>query len=257
MPDSPEEFYGVILAAGAGKRMGGLTSDRPKALLDIGGKPLVSYTIGFLRNVGATHLLALGGFCCDKLQSAVSAIDPDIETICCDAFGPGGATLGNFHTLYQAREKIRGSMMVIVGDHIFRCDIADKIRRALGAHIAAVTDQDRVLGPDDMKVKTTADGRWLLCISKTLTEFERGYVGIIWCPERALGDYWSAGEEAIRRFGNAADVVHPLEILAERGVSVEIVDMSGSWWGEIDTPEDLDRVRKEVGERPNDYDYDA
>ncbi|MBU2651601.1 MAG: NTP transferase domain-containing protein, partial [Bacteroidetes bacterium] len=47
----------IILAAGLGTRLRPLTLDRPKALVEIDGIPMLELTIHRLRNAGFTHIV--------------------------------------------------------------------------------------------------------------------------------------------------------------------------------------------------------
>lgn len=51
------EFQAVILAAGRGSRMTDLTSDMPKCLLPVGGKPILCHTINVLERTGFQGIL--------------------------------------------------------------------------------------------------------------------------------------------------------------------------------------------------------
>jgi dTDP-glucose pyrophosphorylase len=52
----------VILAAGRGKRMGGLTLTMPKPMVEVSGKPVLSYIVEGLRDAGIQKLLIVVGY---------------------------------------------------------------------------------------------------------------------------------------------------------------------------------------------------
>jgi NDP-sugar pyrophosphorylase family protein len=47
----------MVLAAGLGTRLRPLTNDRPKALVDVGGRPLITYNLALLRTFGITEVV--------------------------------------------------------------------------------------------------------------------------------------------------------------------------------------------------------
>lgn len=51
------EFQPIILAAGRGSRMTELTSNTPKCLLPVGGKPILCHTINTLEKAGFKGVL--------------------------------------------------------------------------------------------------------------------------------------------------------------------------------------------------------
>jgi len=58
----------VIVAAGRGSRMGGVTSDRPKCLIEFGGRPLLDYQVGSLRTAGVEDICLVTGYKSDMLE---------------------------------------------------------------------------------------------------------------------------------------------------------------------------------------------
>jgi choline kinase len=57
----------VILAAGRGSRMGGLTDDRPKCLVELGGRPLIDWQVAALTQAGVGEIGIVRGYRGDRL----------------------------------------------------------------------------------------------------------------------------------------------------------------------------------------------
>jgi GTP:adenosylcobinamide-phosphate guanylyltransferase len=66
---------GILLAAGAGHRLG-----RPKALVDIGGQPLVTRGITLLRDGGAAPVIVVTGAAAIDLTGVVTVHNPHWQT---------------------------------------------------------------------------------------------------------------------------------------------------------------------------------
>jgi UDP-N-acetylglucosamine diphosphorylase / glucose-1-phosphate thymidylyltransferase / UDP-N-acetylgalactosamine diphosphorylase / glucosamine-1-phosphate N-acetyltransferase / galactosamine-1-phosphate N-acetyltransferase len=58
----------VLLAAGRGKRLGALTTDMPKPLLDVAGAPLISHVVDALAGAGLTHFIVVTGYLSDRIE---------------------------------------------------------------------------------------------------------------------------------------------------------------------------------------------
>ena len=59
----------MILAAGRGTRMLPLTVDRPKPLLDVGGKPLLEHHILNLRKAGFSQLVVNAAYLAGQIEA--------------------------------------------------------------------------------------------------------------------------------------------------------------------------------------------
>jgi len=82
----------MVLAAGLGTRLRPLTNDRPKALVDVGGRPLIAYNLELLRRFGITDVVinlhyhgaalrsALGNGASFGLRIEYSSEDPLLDT---------------------------------------------------------------------------------------------------------------------------------------------------------------------------------
>jgi UDP-N-acetylglucosamine diphosphorylase / glucose-1-phosphate thymidylyltransferase / UDP-N-acetylgalactosamine diphosphorylase / glucosamine-1-phosphate N-acetyltransferase / galactosamine-1-phosphate N-acetyltransferase len=58
----------VLLAAGRGTRMGGLTEELPKPMLEVRGKPVLQHIVEGLRDTGLTNLLVVVGWRADVVR---------------------------------------------------------------------------------------------------------------------------------------------------------------------------------------------
>ena len=58
----------VLLAAGRGKRLGALTADTPKVLIDIAGAPLISHVADALAGAGIAHFIVVIGYLSDQIE---------------------------------------------------------------------------------------------------------------------------------------------------------------------------------------------
>ncbi len=57
----------AILAGGYGKRLRPLTSDRPKPLIEVAGKPIIVWQIEWLKKHGITEIVVLAGYLYSRL----------------------------------------------------------------------------------------------------------------------------------------------------------------------------------------------
>ena len=59
----------VVLAAGRGTRMRGLTTDLPKPMIDVRGKPVLQHIVEGLREAGVREFLIIVGYRADAVQN--------------------------------------------------------------------------------------------------------------------------------------------------------------------------------------------
>ena len=100
----------IILAASRGRELGDLTANKPKALLNVNGRPILNQTVEKLRNFGVGNIRVVRGYKKEKFpEIGCSYIDND-----------NYAETGELSSLYLARDFIRGHLIVGYGDIVFR-----------------------------------------------------------------------------------------------------------------------------------------
>lgn len=230
-----KKITGILLAAGMGMRLGGKTT---KALVEIEGKPLCYYAFDFLKAAGADEIIVVGGFCFDDLKKKIAEYDPDIKML-----ENRDYKKGNLYSLAAALPHINNSFLLCNTDHIYKKPIAAKVREQL-KDIIAFCDFDRNLGDDDMKVWHN-DFR-LAHISKKLTDFNGGYVGLTYCDKKMFDIYKGVVNQLLSKGEDSIVAEDVLRHLAANNQDVCIGDISGAGWLEVDFPEELEKAKLEI-----------
>ena len=117
----------IILAGGKAERLGDAAGGRPKALVEVAGKPLAAYQVGRLANAGVTRVIfACAAGQASLFESELADIGPEI--VCAEEperLGRGGGIK------FAARlRQESGAVLALNGDELVDVDFA----RLLEAH---------------------------------------------------------------------------------------------------------------------------
>jgi choline kinase len=233
----------VLLAAGLGSRLGSLTAQIPKALIAVGGEPLLAYAVRFAKRAGARDVTVVGGFGHELVEAEVARRALPVTLVRNEAFRDG-----NLVSLMTARPRLAANeeLLVMNIDHIYRPAVA-AIVEGPADDVTAFIDTDRTLGADDMKVERDGAGR-VRRIAKTLETWDAGYVGMTKVPAAAWARYWATADAALAEEWRAIHVERVLARLATTAAPPLCRDISGHGWLEVDLPEERDRAEEALRE---------
>lgn len=110
----------VILCGGLGTRLGSLTKDTPKPLLEVAGKPFIAHVMNRLTRAGVDGLVLAAGFQWGKLQAYVG--DSWDGTPVQYSFEPHPLGTGGAIKTAMARANL-SEALVVNGDTLFDIDI--------------------------------------------------------------------------------------------------------------------------------------
>lgn len=223
-----------LLAAGRGTRLG--LGDDPKTLVPLMGRPLLHYILDSLKPYEFEEIVVVGGHCAAKLAQSLQEHPSVRSTLVIN----GDFHQGSILSVAAAKENLMGSDFLLMNsDHLYSSAIHQRIRESLMPRdLTVVYDTDRPLGEDDMKI-SLIEGRFERMAKDLKGPGLPGYVGLSLIPAYKQNLYWKAVSDLIDQGQTQLNVEGIINHLALRGEGVGILDISGSHWIEIDTPEDL------------------
>ena len=233
-------MIGVILAAGMAKRLRPLTDEKPKCLLEVGGKTLLQRTVDAMISAGVKEFVVVTGYRAEMIRefltvnyqlSIINYIDNvDFEHN------------NNIFSLWLAMQKLHGQEVLLMDSDIL-CD-PEAVRRVARKTNPALAMQQHELGEEEMKIVVDEAGR-ITEISKTCSPADAigESVGI----EKMTPVYTEAIYQELRKMildEGQIDIFYEraFERLIPQGHTFEVVDTTDLFSYELDTPEDLEKA---------------
>jgi glucose-1-phosphate thymidylyltransferase len=115
----------VVLAAGKGTRLRPLTDDKPKALVEVDGRPLVEDVFDNLIECGATEFVVVVGY---KKEQIIDRYGDAYEGVPI-TYAHQREQLGLAHAILQAEPHVDDDFMLMLGDNVFRGNLEDVVNR--------------------------------------------------------------------------------------------------------------------------------
>jgi glucose-1-phosphate thymidylyltransferase len=115
----------VVLAAGKGTRLRPLTDDKPKGMVEVDDKPLLTHCFEQLAELGADEFVVVVGY---LKESIIEHYGDEFEGIPI-TYTHQREQKGLAHALLSVEEHIDDDFMLILGDNIFNANLRDVVRR--------------------------------------------------------------------------------------------------------------------------------
>lgn len=230
----------VLLAAGEGTRLHPHTIDRPKCLVEVGGRPLLDRALAALEAAGFTDVVIVVGYREDVLQQFLVARASNNSIIQVHTVRNADyASTNNAYSLWTARSAVPGGFVLLDGDLLFEPRVLTALLATSGEAALAV-ERRADLGDEEMKV-LEGPGVSVAAVSKTIDPREAigESVGIARFSPAAAAALWARLEAQI--VAGRRNVFYELafEELIAAGWQFHIGDVTGLACMEIDTPDDL------------------
>lgn len=233
-------MIGVILAAGMAKRLRPLTDEKPKCLLEVGGKTLLQRTVDAMISAGVKEFVVVTGYRENMIREFLTIH----YSLCTIHYidNPDYEHNNNIFSLWLAMQKLHGQEVLLMDSDIL-CD-PEAVRRVACKTNPALAMQQHELGEEEMKIVVDVAGR-ITEISKTCSPADAigESVGI----EKMTPAYTEAIYQELRKMildEGQIDIFYEraFERLIPQGHTFEVVDTTDLFSYELDTPEDLEKA---------------
>lgn len=238
----------IILAAGVGKRLGEISSGRPKCLLEFEKVSLLKRHINLLRKFGVYQILVVTGYRQEEIIAELIefSFENEIETV----FNPDFES-GSVVSLFSASKFLESGDDIILmdGDVLYHANILQALFKTKHAN-CLLLDRNFEAGEEPVKI----------CIKEnTIVEFRKQVdtqlefdtqgesVGFFRFSHTVCEQLLKLCQVYID--GNNKDAPHEdviRDLMLQTPNIFNFEDITGHAWIEIDFPEDLIRAKEEI-----------
>jgi len=238
-------LIGLVLAAGAGRRLQPLTDDLPKTLLPVDGeRTILDIALANLKRAGLDDVAVVTGFAAHRIDERKAALERDHGVTLELVFNEKAEEWNNAYSLWVARDQLLDGAILVNGDTVHPESVEQTVLAARGPGIVLAADTEKALGEEEMKLHLTDDG-FMDRINKALDPATaRGeYIGVTLIEAEAAEPLADALEATWKR---DPDLYYEdgYQEFADRGGRIGIAPIGQVDWVEVDDHDDLARARE-------------
>lgn len=238
-------MIGMVLAAGAGRRLRPHTDTLPKALIPVDGETTILDIA--LRNLAAVDLrdvVIVVGYAAGAVEDRQAALENRHGVKITLVHNDKAEIWNNAYSMWVAREHMTDGVIMLNGDTVHPVTVEESLLAARGPQMLLALDTEKSLADEEMKVQVD-DAKALTRITKLMD------------PASAYGEYIGATLIEGSAVAALADALRATwerdpdlyyedgyqELVDRGGVIATSPIPSGTSWVEVDNHADLDRAR--------------
>ncbi|MEU6878378.1 phosphocholine cytidylyltransferase family protein [Streptomyces sp. NPDC046712] len=239
-------MIGLVLAAGAGRRLRPYTDTLPKALVPVDGETTVlDLTLKNFAEVGLTEVAIVVGYRKEAVYARKEALEATYGVSITLIDNDKAEEWNNAYSLWCARDVLKRGVILANGDTVHPVSVEKTLlaARGDGQKIILALDTVKNLADEEMKV-ITADGKGVRKITKLMDPATATgeYIGVTLIePEaaEALADALKA------TFERDPDLYYEdgYQKLVDDGFTIDVAPIGDVKWVEIDNHDDLAKGR--------------
>jgi choline kinase len=237
---------GMVLAAGAGKRLGPETAELPKTLLAVRGEDtILDIALANLAAAGLDEAVVVTGYAFQRIEERVPQLQERHGLRVQTLYNPRALEWNNAYSLWCAREHFARGVLLANGDTVHPPSVEHALLDARDGHeILIAVDQSKALGEEEMKVHVS-DAGLLERINKSLdpASAHGEYIGLTLIEPGAAEPLADALQATFERDPQLY-YEDGFQEYADRGGRVGIAPIGDVDWVEVDDARDLARARE-------------
>lgn len=238
-------MIGLVLAAGAGRRLRPETDELPKTLLPVNGEAtILDLALHNLSQVGLTNVAVVVGYAAEAVRRRQAELERRHRVRLELVMNDRAEEWNNVYSLWLARDYFRHGALLLNGDTVHPVSVEKTLLGGRGPELLLAVDDNKPLADEEMKVLFDENGQ-LVRIHKALdpATAHGEYIGATLIEPEAAAPLAEALEATWQR---NPDLYYEdaFQEYADRGGQVRGVSIGAVEWIEVDNHSDLARARE-------------
>ena len=235
---------GIVLAAGAGRRLHPLTDALPKTLLEVSDdRTILDVALSNLAAVDVRDVVLVTGFAAEAVEARRRDLEDrhgvQIETV----FNDRALEWNNAYSLWLARKWFAEGVVLCNGDTLHPSAVEQILLASRGPEILLAVDDVKPLADEEMKV-VVSDGRVTRITKQMPPSSAAGeYIGVA-VLEPAASEPLAQALEATWRDNPDLYYEDGFQVFADRGGHIGVAPIGAQHWVEVDNHDDLAKARE-------------
>ncbi|HEY7272573.1 MAG TPA: phosphocholine cytidylyltransferase family protein, partial [Actinoplanes sp.] len=237
-------MIGLVLAAGASRRLRPYTDTLPKALLPVDGETtIMDISLRNLAAAGLTDVTIVVGYCADAVEERMAGFQDKYGVTITLVHNDKAEEWNNAYSLWLAREQFADGALLVNGDTVHPDSVERTLLANRGAGILLAIDDVKKLAEEEMKAVFDSTGQ-LVRITKLMDpgEAHGEYIGATLIEKDAAAGLADALKATWER-DPGLYYEDGYQEYADRGGEVRAAAIGEVDWIEVDNHADLARAR--------------
>jgi choline kinase len=237
-------MIGLVLAAGAGRRLRPYTDRLPKTLVPVDGdRTVLDIILANFAEVGLRDVALVVGYAADAVEERRADLQRRYGLSLELVYNDRAEEWNNAYSLWCARDLLSEGVLLSNGDTVHPVSVEQRLLASSGEPVRIAVDDRKALAQEEMKIQLGADGG----VARITKQMDPGtaageYIGVTLIEPAAAEPLTSALEATWRR-DPGLYYEDGYQAYVDGGRRIDICPIGEVSWVEVDDTTDLMRAR--------------